>query len=138
MRTLRETREFLHRIGAGLVVIMTVFPGLLGTIGGIIVFEATYWTSPSWAEKLPIWTHERAIARETAEHAQLVDAIVGTPLTASQLPEWTPIRVEQRFTSGLTIVSALGPHENFQYVVSGLAMPAGTTFRKLQGSVVRL
>lgn len=66
----------------------------------------------------------------------LVVHTFGQPLAPSDLPSWTPQRVEERFDSGLTLVSSLGPHGTFQYVVRDLDLTDGAVFRVVDGTVV--
>ncbi|MBI4434443.1 hypothetical protein HY635_01315 [Candidatus Uhrbacteria bacterium] len=116
-----------------------------GIIGAIALVETIYWTSPEWAQSVGFPTkdgdHARAIARCSEFLARTCTAEVvhdgGVPIPPEGLPEWTPIRVEQRFASGLTVVSSLGPHGNFQYIVRNLALPEGETFRMVRGAIIR-
>lgn len=134
-------REIVHSFKSFLC-----FPGMRGVLAGITIFEVIYWTSPQWTQKLPIATWEKTKAQDYTACVELVHAsckseIVhdgGAPIPPEGLPEWTPQRVEKRFASGLTVVSTLGPHENFQYVVRALDLPEGTTFRVFQGKVIRI
>ena len=62
----------------------------------------------------------------------------GQPISPVELGQWTPHRVEATFNSGLAVVSSLGPHGNFQYVVYDLDLPVGTTFRNFNGSIMEV
>lgn len=116
-----------------------------GVIVAIVLIETIYWTSPEWAQDVGLPTEEGSKAKAITACTELLaktckSEVVhdsGVPIPPEGLPEWTPIRVEQRFTSGLTVVSLLGPHENFQYMVRDLTLPEGTIFRVAHGAIVR-
>jgi hypothetical protein len=117
-----------------------------GVIAAIAIFETVYWTSPEWAQAIGHPTEEGDHARAIAQCEELLaktctPSVVhdgGVPIPPEGLPEWTPIRVEHRFASGLTVVSSLGPHADFQYVVRDLALAEGTTFRIVHGAVITI
>lgn len=117
-----------------------------GVVVAIVAVESVYWTSPEWAQAIGLPTeegdHMRAIAWCEELLATTCTAEVvhdgGVPIPPEGLPEWTPIRVEQRFASGLAVVSSLGPHADFQYVVRDLALAEGTTFRVVNGAITRI
>ncbi len=136
----RRVRQFVRDL--------VMFLGLIfspGVITGIAVFEVIYWTSPEWAQSIGFPTtegdHERAVMACSDLLARTCTAEVvhdgGVPIPLEGLPEWTPVRVEQRFASGLAVVSSLGPHGNFQYIVRDLTLAEGTTFRVVRGAIVQ-
>lgn len=133
-----------HRLKESLRVLSLLFsPGI---ILGIVLFEAIYWTSPQWAQTVGLWTHEGHKARAIVAATELLasvgktDAVHdgGMPIPLGGLPEWTPVRVEQRFPSGFAVVSALGPHGNFQYIVRDLVLTEGTTFRVMNSVIIKI
>lgn len=108
----------------------------------VVLFEAIYWSSPEWAKRIGLQTHADYQAYQLTECQELMGKKTevihdgGVPIPPLALPEWTPLRVEKRFRSGLTVVSSLGPHSDFQIVVRDLALPEGRYFRIFRGKIV--
>ena len=117
-----------------------------GLIAAIVLIETIYWTSPELAQKIGFPTHEGYKTDAIVNCQRFLSSTCKTevvhessvPLVPAGLPEWTPIRVEQRFLSGLAVVSILGPHENFQYIVRDFTLSVGETFRIVNGVVMRI
>ena len=120
-----------------------------GFLLGILIAEVIYWSRPNWAQVIRFPTHEESTARHLAACVELVGdscelPIVvhdgAMPIPPEALPEWTLIRVEQRFDSGFTVVSALlpGPHGNFQILVRDLNLPLGSVFRRFKGRILMI
>lgn len=95
------------------------------TLGGLILIFALGWFS-----------HELDMAKDAP--TTVVASDVGSPNNLFELESWKPHRIEAVYESGLTVVSSLGPHGNFQYVVPDLHLPVGTTFRKFNGSIMEV
>ncbi|MFH1099115.1 MAG: hypothetical protein V1723_04355, partial [Candidatus Uhrbacteria bacterium] len=112
----------------------------------VAIVEVVYWTSPERAQQIGFPTERgdeiAAVEQCTNLLAKTCTAEVvhdgGVPIPPEALPEWTPVRVEHRFESGLTVVSSLDPHGSFQYIVRDLALTEGTTFRVVSGTIVRI
>lgn len=140
----RGWRRVAESVRAFVVILGFIFSP--GVITGIAIFETIYWTSPQWVQTIGFPTYKGDKAREVVRCRELLAASCrtevvhdgGAPLPPEGLPEWTPMRVEERFPSGLTVVSELGPHENFQYVVRSLALAEGITFRVVNGAIINI
>lgn len=135
MRYLKSICASIRNVGSFLNFMFQLMPG---TIIALLIFEVVYWTSPEWAQNIghPTWEKTKQMDAERAEAMSSLK--IGRPVDVQDLPEWIPLRVEQNFSSGLSVVSALGPHENFQYIVGDLKMKQGTTFRLFQGKMVEI
>lgn len=115
-----------------------------GFIVGIVIIETIYWTSPKWAQEIGLPTYTGDKVADIARCHELLATTCkteivhdnGIPIPPDGLPEWTPMRVERQFESGLTVVSALGPHGNFQYIVRDLNLTKGKTFRIFHGAII--
>lgn len=109
-----------------------------GTIIGVAIVEVIYWTSPACAQAVHFPTRAGDLARAEAEHGEHFNAgkaaTSGMPVAVTDLPEWTPARVEANYDSGFTVVSLLGSHCNFQLIVRDLKIPTGSTFRIYRGT----
>ncbi|MDP2933146.1 MAG: hypothetical protein Q8N81_03360 [bacterium] len=118
------------------------------------IVEPIYWTSPEWAQKAGFPTEvgqqvkrveacTELLAKNCEPRVETKVEVVhdgGSPIPAEGLPQWTPIRVEERFESGLAVVSVLnpGPHGDFQFVVRDLALPKGVVFRVMGNRLIRI
>lgn len=102
----------------------SILSDLIGLFGVLAIFTIGW-----YSHDLDYKRHVRPV---------IVHSDVGQPVDPDALAEWTPHRVEAIFDSGLSVVSSLGPHGNFQYIVHDLHLPVGATFRNLNGYVVKV